>query len=146
MNYSRVKVLSLINGCISGSRRKGRWNYSFMVMHFTIFIVLVSMVIALSKQIKYSMSGYTGIHPENVLVVQLNTNELKKNFTAISSEMEQLPGVIKTAGGDMPIEKGDAAVVLPNEMHSVRNTGKEKMSIICLVPLVDGKMPVAQEK
>jgi len=52
-------------------------------------------------------------------------------------------GFIKTKDGDKPIEKGDAAVVLPNEMHSVQNPGKEKMSIICLVPLVDGKMPTA---
>jgi quercetin dioxygenase-like cupin family protein len=55
-------------------------------------------------------------------------------------------GVIKTEGKDLPLEKGDAAVVLPNELHSVRNPNKEKLSIICLVPLVDGKMPVAQEK
>ena len=55
-------------------------------------------------------------------------------------------GFIKTVSGNMPIEKGDAAVVLPNEMHSVQNPGKEKMSIICLVPLVDGKMPTTPEK
>ncbi len=54
-------------------------------------------------------------------------------------------GFIKTAEGNLPVEKGDTALVLPNEMHSVQNPGKEKMSIICLVPLVDGKMPMATE-
>ena len=53
-------------------------------------------------------------------------------------------GVIKTKDGDKPIQKGDAAVVLPNELHSVRNTSQEKLAIICLVPLVDGQMPVAK--
>jgi quercetin dioxygenase-like cupin family protein len=52
-------------------------------------------------------------------------------------------GVIKTTGKDLPLEKGDAALVLPNEMHSVSNPNQETLRIICLVPLVDGKMPTA---
>ena len=52
-------------------------------------------------------------------------------------------GVIRAKGKELPVEKGDAALVLPNELHSVMNPNKEILRIICLVPLVDGKMPVA---
>ncbi len=51
-------------------------------------------------------------------------------------------GHIRTEKGDKPIKQGDAAVVLPDEMHSVVNANDGIMRIICLIPLVDGKMPV----
>ena len=98
-NYSRIPVVRLLSGKASGYSKSNRWNYSFLVLHFTIFIILVSGVIAVSKQIKYSMTGYTGINPENVLVTRLNTDELRKNFTAICDELEKIPGVESTAGG-----------------------------------------------
>jgi quercetin dioxygenase-like cupin family protein len=52
-------------------------------------------------------------------------------------------GTIKTDKGELPVNTGDSALVLPNEMHSVRNPNKEILRIICLVPMIDGKMPVA---
>jgi putative ABC transport system permease protein len=51
------------------------------------------------KQINYSTTGYVGIDPRNVLVTYLNTNELRKSFEAMRSELEKIPGVIRTAGG-----------------------------------------------
>jgi putative ABC transport system permease protein len=98
-NYSRIPVDRLLSGKAPGGSGSGKWNYSFLVFHFTIFIMLVSGVIAVSKQIKYSMTGYTGINPENVLVIRLNTDELKKSFTAICDEVKKIPGVESTAGG-----------------------------------------------
>lgn len=50
-------------------------------------------------------------------------------------------GVVKSGGKEFPIKAGDAAMVLPNEQHSVMNTQKEMLRVICIVPLVDGKMP-----
>ncbi len=41
------------------------------------------------------------------------------------------------------VQAGDAAVVLPDEMHSVVNPSQGTLRIICLVPLIDGKMPTA---
>jgi quercetin dioxygenase-like cupin family protein len=32
-------------------------------------------------------------------------------------------------------------MVLPGEQHGVFNTGKDLLTMICIVPLVDGKMP-----
>jgi quercetin dioxygenase-like cupin family protein len=37
--------------------------------------------------------------------------------------------------------EGDAVMVLPNEQHSFMNAGKDMLRIICVVPLVEGKMP-----
>jgi len=50
-------------------------------------------------------------------------------------------GVLKSGNTERPVEKGDAITVLPGEQHSVLNSGKDLLTVICVVPLVDGKMP-----
>jgi quercetin dioxygenase-like cupin family protein len=50
-------------------------------------------------------------------------------------------GVLRSAGKETPLMEGDAVMVLPNEQHSFLNIGKEMLRMICVVPLVDGKMP-----
>lgn len=37
-------------------------------------------------------------------------------------------------GNHHPIEAGDFAIVVPNEMHQFRNTSQEPLQFICLVP------------
>lgn len=99
LRYSRIPVLSLISGKAPQADRSNRWNYSFLVLHFTIFVILVALVFSVSKQIKYSLSGYKGINPENVLVADLNSDELKKSFASICDEIKKIPGVERVAGG-----------------------------------------------
>jgi putative ABC transport system permease protein len=99
LRYSKIPALKLINGKSGLSNGSGRWNYSFLILHFTIFVVLISGLFAITKQIKYSTTSYTGINPRDILVVDLNSDELKKSFVSICDEIGKLPGVEKTAGG-----------------------------------------------
>jgi putative ABC transport system permease protein len=98
-NISRIPSLVLLTGKTSENSRSKRWNYSFLIFHFSIYIILVVSVITVSKQIKYSMTKYKGIDPKNIIVSELNTPGLKTGFTAICDEMKKIPGVIKVAGG-----------------------------------------------
>lgn len=50
-------------------------------------------------------------------------------------------GILRSEGRETPLMEGDAIVVLPNERHSFLGIGRETFRIICVVPLVDGKMP-----
>jgi quercetin dioxygenase-like cupin family protein len=50
-------------------------------------------------------------------------------------------GVVRSAGKETPLAEGDAVLVLPGEQHSFMNTGRDLFRVICVVPLVDGKMP-----
>ncbi len=97
--YSRIPVMKLITALNLTSGRTGRWNYSFLVLHFAIYIILVSSVMAVSKQIHYSLTGYQGFNPENILVTDLNTDELKNSYRSISEELKRVPGIINVAGG-----------------------------------------------
>ena len=51
-------------------------------------------------------------------------------------------GVARSSGGkETPLAEGDTALVPPNEQHSFLNAGKDLFRMICVVPLVNGKMP-----
>jgi len=50
-------------------------------------------------------------------------------------------GVLKSGNAERPVAEGDAVMVLPGEQHGILNTGKELLRVICVVPLVGGKMP-----
>ncbi len=98
-NISRIPSLVLLSGKTSEIARSRRWDYSFLIFHFSIYIILVVSVITVSKQIKYSMTSYRGINPKNVIVSDLSSAGLKTAFTAICDEMKKIPGVTKVAGG-----------------------------------------------
>ena len=50
-------------------------------------------------------------------------------------------GLFKSGDTEIPVKEGDAVTVLYDEPHSFINTGNEILRVICVVPLVDGKMP-----
>lgn len=93
-----IPAIRMLNGKSKDSGKPSRWNYSFLIFHFSIFIILVVGVITLSKQIKYSMTNFVGINPDNILICELKSPELKASFTTLCDEMGKIPGVKKTAG------------------------------------------------
>jgi quercetin dioxygenase-like cupin family protein len=50
-------------------------------------------------------------------------------------------GIFRSGDKDTPVKEGDAITVLGDEPHSFTNTSNEILRIICVVPLVEGKMP-----
>jgi len=96
--FSRIPSILMLAGKTAEKHHRGKWNYSFLVLHFTIYVILVISVIAVTRQIKYSMTNFQGIDPENVLVCELNSPELKAGFNSICDEMKKIPGVYSVAG------------------------------------------------
>lgn len=50
-------------------------------------------------------------------------------------------GVLVTdkTGNEHPIRAGDALLLMPCELHQIRNTGRAMLKMICTVPLFPGK-------
>ena len=55
-------------------------------------------------------------------------------------------GVLKSGNAERPVSRGDAIMVLPDEQHGIINTSDDLLRVICVVPLVDGKMPGMKPK
>ena len=98
-NISRTPSLILLSGKTTEKARSKRWDYSFLIFHFSIYIVLVVSVLSVTKQIRYSLTNTKGINPKNIIVSYLNSPKLQAGFTTICNEMERVPGVIRVAGG-----------------------------------------------
>jgi putative ABC transport system permease protein len=97
-NISRKPVLLLLTGKHSQKSHSGKWNYSFLFFHFSLYIILVICVLTVNKQIKYSTKNIKGLSTENIIISGLFSDALKSGFEAISNEIEKVPGVIKVAG------------------------------------------------
>lgn len=50
-------------------------------------------------------------------------------------------GAVIGTDTEKPLGEGDAVMVPPDEPHSFANTGDDVFRVICVVPLVDGRMP-----
>jgi putative ABC transport system permease protein len=95
---SRIPALILLSGKSSEKSASRKWNNSFLILHFSTYLILVVSVIGVSKQIKYSRTSIKGINPDNIMISWLKSPALKASFAAICSEMEKVPGVEKIAG------------------------------------------------
>jgi putative ABC transport system permease protein len=95
---SRISPLVLLSGKTSALPRSRNWDYSYLIFHFCIYIILVVGVISVAKQVKFSFTNYKGINVKNVLISELASPVLQSGFMTISNEMEKIPGVIKVAG------------------------------------------------
>jgi len=95
---SRTNSLLLLSGKTSEKARTKKWDYSFLVFHFSIYLILVVSVLTVTKQINYSLNDIKGMNPKNILVYYLNSPKLQSGFKTICNEMEKIPGVVKVAG------------------------------------------------
>jgi putative ABC transport system permease protein len=98
-NISRTSSLLLLSGKTSEKAKTKRWDYSFLIFHFSIYMILVVSVLTVTKQIRYSLTNVQGINPKNILVSSLNSPKMQAGFTTICNEMKRVPGVIGVAGG-----------------------------------------------
>lgn len=98
---SKVPVLLLLSGKDSEVTGSGKWNYSFLILHFSLYIILVVSVLTVARQLNYSRSHIRGLNPGNIIISGLKSPGLKAGFASICSEIERVPGVIKTAGSSL---------------------------------------------
>ena len=96
---SRTPSLLLLTKKTSQKTKTKKWDYSFLLFHFSIYMILVVSVLTVKKQINYSLNDIKGMNPKNILVYYLNSPKLQSGFKTICNEMEQIPGVVKVAGG-----------------------------------------------
>ncbi len=95
---SKVSTVLLLLGKVSQSPKIKSWNNSFLSLHFAIFIVLVIGVLTVKKQLHYAQTSSQNINPQNIIICELNSPELRNQFNVIQTEIEKIPGVKYSAG------------------------------------------------
>jgi putative ABC transport system permease protein len=97
-NISRTPALTLLSGKNSRRSGQGKWNYSFLVIHFALYLILTVCVLTVNKQVRYSQNSIKGMDLNNIIINGINTKPMKDGFTLLRDEIEKVPGVIKAAG------------------------------------------------
>ena len=121
---SRISSVLLIQGKLVKSIKRKQWSNSILVVHFAIFTLLVVGVISIRKQLDFAQSGSKNIDTNNIIVCELNSDELCKQFPMIDSEVRKIPGVLKVAGSSfIPPFKDFLPVNMRCEDESVRFDG-----------------------
>ena len=95
---SKIPSILLLSGIPSLKSFSKKWDNSFLIFHFSLYVILVACVISVTRQINYSLTTFKGINPKNILISELNSPELQSSFNALCSEMESTTGVMKVAG------------------------------------------------
>ena len=121
-SVSGVAPVLLLKGKSTTTYETHKWGNSFLSIHFTIFIILVVGVLTVKKQINYALTNFKSIDPKNILIYELNSASLAQQFSVIQNEIENLPGVLQTAGSSfIPPFNGNLPVNLQNQGGSKIN-------------------------
>ncbi|WP_420583386.1 ABC transporter permease [Reichenbachiella sp.] len=70
---------------------------SLVVVQFAISIVMLVGAIVIYQQMKFIENKALGFDQENMLVVDINSGNVRRNFEAMKSQLAQVPGVEKVA-------------------------------------------------
>jgi putative ABC transport system permease protein len=143
-NISRISPLVLLSGKTTEKSKSKKWDHSFLVFHFSIYIILVVSVITVTKQVRYSIAGYKNINPNNILVSELNSPALQSGFRSICSEIEKIPGVKQVAGSSfIPLYSDYIPITLaPPEGDKVTVEGLlmgEGMTEMLNIEIIEGR-------
>lgn len=143
ITVAKVSPILLLNGKITQTPRSTRWSNSFLSFHFAIFIVLIIGVLTLKKQINYALTNFKAIDIENVIICDLNSTELSKQFNVIKNEVDKLPGVLSSAGSSfIPPFNWFLPVNLQSENQAVRFDGLimgKGMIDLLGIPFIEGE-------
>ncbi|MDP4223866.1 MAG: ABC transporter permease [Bacteroidota bacterium] len=114
-SVSRISTLLLLSGKTSEKSVPRRWDYAFLVFHFSLFIILSSGVLVIARQIRYSITSIKGLNPKNILISELNSNKLRSAFSMFRSEISKMPGVVSVAGSSfIPLYSPYLPITLAN--------------------------------
>ena len=143
ITVAKVSPILLLNGKITQTQIGNSWSNSFLSLHFAIFIVLIIGVLTLKKQINYALTNFKAIDIENVIICELNSTELSKQFNVIKTEVDKLPGVLSSAGSSfIPPFNWFLPVNLQADNQNVRFDGLimgKGMIDLLGIPLIEGE-------
>ncbi len=144
LNILNVPLVLLLKGKKYKKPQKSERSSVILSFHFVVFIVLITAVFAINKQLKYALNNFIGINPKNVIVYELNTNALSKHFTVIQDEVNKIPGVKQTAGSSFvpPFNNYLPLALKKQDGEKVRFDGLimgQGMTTLLDIPLLEGE-------
>lgn len=95
---SSVKPIRVLKSTINLHSGSIIFRKALVVFQFVISITLITAVIIVTQQFRYTQNKDLGFNKENLLTVRLNQFEKTSAFSTLKSQFLSIPGVTKVAG------------------------------------------------
>ncbi len=140
---SKIPSVQLVKGITSKSIKRKTFGNSILIIHFTIFMILVVGIISIKKQLKFAQTTSQNITTENIIVCELNSPKLVSQFKMLTNEVLKIPGVAKVAGSSfIPPFKDFLPATIDHEGNKVRFDGLimgKGMIDLLGIPVMEGE-------
>lgn len=113
---SSIKPVKVLKSSVNLNLGNGYLRKALVVFQFVVSIGLISVVIIITQQVKFSQQMNMGFDKENLVAVRLGTQNVSEKFSAIQSSFRTIKGIKQVAGTNYyPSEKilGDMGLTLP---------------------------------
>jgi predicted permease len=113
---SSIKPVKVLKSSVNLNLGNGYLRKTLVVFQFVVSIGLISTVIIIAQQVKYSQKMDMGFNKENLIAVRLGTQAVSENFSAIQADFETIKGISKVAGTNFYPSQfimGDMGLILP---------------------------------
>ena len=113
---SAVKPVKVLKSSVNLNLGSGYLRKALVVFQFVVSIALISAVLIITQQVKFSQKMNMGFNKENMISVRLGTQNAAEHYKAIENAFKSVKGVTRVAGSNyypsQPI-KGDMGMTLP---------------------------------
>lgn len=113
---SSIKPIKVLKSSVNLNLGNGYLRKALVVFQFVVSIGLISVVIIITQQVKFSQKMDMGFDKENLIAVRLGTQDVSEKFSAIQSSFKNIKGIKQVAGTNYyPSERilGDMGLILP---------------------------------
>lgn len=113
---SSIKPVKVLKSSVNLNLGNGHLRKALVVFQFVVSIGLISTVIIITQQVKYSQKMDMGFNKENLIAMRLGTETVSKRFNTLKSKFETIKGIDQVAGSNFyPSEfiMGDMGLILP---------------------------------
>ncbi|HEA30892.1 MAG TPA: ABC transporter permease, partial [Leeuwenhoekiella sp.] len=115
---SSIKPLKVLKGSVSVRLGNGNLRKALVVFQFVVSIALISTVIIITQQVRYSQKMDMGFDKDNLVAIRLGTGDVSSKFETLKAQFSKVKGVAEVAGSNnypSAYILGDMGLTLPGE-------------------------------
>lgn len=90
----RINPISLLQKRMQSAKIARYLNQGLVVFQFLVFIMLLSCVLVMKHQMNFSLTTDMGFETKNLMIINLGTDNIKKQYKTIINEVTQIPHVL----------------------------------------------------
>jgi len=94
---ARMRPVNSLKGKSSGDRGAASLRKGLVVFQFTLTIVMIFSTIVIGRQLNFIQNKDIGFDKDQLLIIDINSGQVRRNFQTLKDEYAKIPGVLGVA-------------------------------------------------